>query len=122
MKDNENLDKALMYVDALSNIMVEHVVHQMQSEFVLSLVVSCLLNFQVKNYSCGSQGTYVERSYTQLLCSNQMINNVIKKINEDVNQDVPENMCDMWMTEFQTQRRMGKLPLLRLKWIESLFK
>lgn len=41
-----------------------------------------------------------------------MINNVIKKGNEDVNQDVPDNICDMLMIEFQTHRKDEQVALV----------
>lgn len=72
MIDNENLERALIYADDMSDNMVEHVALQMQSNFELSMAedVSYLPDFQVKNYTYGSQGIYGERSCTQLLWSN----------------------------------------------------
>lgn len=67
--------------------------------------VSCLPDFQVKNYACSSQGTYADRSCTQHLSNNLMSNDVIKKGNEDIKQDVPDNICDMLVTKFPTQRK-----------------
>lgn len=37
-----------------------------------------------------------------------MINDFIKKSNEDVNQDVSHNMCDKLVTKFPTQRKDGQ--------------
>lgn len=74
MKDNESRERALMHVNVMSDNIVKHVIHQMQSDFELRMVedVRCLSNFQVKNYACGSQGTYADKSCTQQLCNNQM--------------------------------------------------
>lgn len=60
MKDNKNLEKTHIFVDGMSDNMEELVVHQIQSDFEASMVedVSCLPDFQVKNYTCGSQGIY----------------------------------------------------------------
>lgn len=68
VKENESLERSLMCVDVLSNNMVEHVVHQMQSDLELSLeeYVSSFPISQVKNYSCSFQGTYAERSCTRI--------------------------------------------------------
>lgn len=69
----------------------------MQFDLELSLEedVNCFHVSQVKNYSCGSQVTYVERSCTRMFWSNQTIND------EDVNLDEPYNLCDMLFTEEQ---------------------
>lgn len=67
----------------------------------------------MNNYLYGSQGTYVERNCTRLFWSNQMINIVIKKGNEDVNMDVLVNMCDMLLNEAQTQRKDEKSVIVK---------
>lgn len=42
-----------------------------------------------------------------------MINDVIKKGNENVNHDIPYNMCDVLMIEFQTQRKDEQVVLVK---------
>lgn len=113
----ENLERAVMYVDEFSDNMVKHVINQMQFYFELNMVenVSYLPIFQMKNYSCGSKGTYAKISFTQLFCSNQMIYDVIKKVSEDFTQDVLDNMCDMLLTEFPTHRKGEQVALIKFK-------
>lgn len=123
MKDNENHERALMCIEELPNKIMEHVVHQLQYDLELSMVedVSCLPDFQVKNYVCGSQGTYNDRSCTQQLCNNQMINDIIKIGKEDVNQDVLDNMCDILMIELQTHRKYERVSLVKTEGNIKLF-
>lgn len=59
LEDNYNLKRVHVNFDDLSDKMVEHVIHQMKSDFELSMLedVSCLIDFQVKqmnDYTCDS--------------------------------------------------------------------
>lgn len=69
----------------------------------------------MKEHSFDFKGMHAGSSYTQLLWSNQMLNDIIKKGNEDVNLDVPDNMCDMLVTEFPSQRKDEKNTLINFK-------
>lgn len=103
-----------MCVNDISGNMVEHVVHQILSGDKIEKIIY-FPNCQIKDYTCDSQGTCIGRSCTQLLWSNKVINDVIKKGNEDVNQDVLVNICDTLVTDFPTQRKDEQVSLVSSK-------